>query len=619
MELPKVLQIDLISKKSNVETLPIQVVKKYLGGKGLATYLLAKKLRPERLDPLSPDNVIVLGAVPLASSEFPCGAGYVISTVSPLTQSIYHFYGNGFLSLYLKGLGYDYLVLTGSSNRPAYLLVQPNAQVLFFSGKSIWESSPADSLRILQKDYPESHISAVGLAGVNMVSFATFFPDAAHPKFVARGGLGAVFGSKNLKALVFSKPAQMPPPPAPGIRHYITQYRQGIDRLVVPPEQPQKTFFKRYLRYADITEVFAENYHHLYTEEEILKWLEGIFKYSQVLPASVPLCPTRFSLSYQIPAGQRYSGETGSMPGFEDIYALGINLGLNEPGDYFHLNQLCYDLGLDPIEMGFTLGTAVDGFIQKHLDESETKEKLEWGKVDLFERLILQTAKKESFGQKLSLGLYGLLRRFPHSGLTNCVHLVKRQGIRYTTNHILSLFHLVTSCVDVHRDLPYPIFQPNYRRLCETLFHREPTPQELDFRQPEGKGKIVWWTENYLTILHSLGLCHEPVFAEFRTGDEFSFTVLAEMASIVSGIEFTTEQIQDMAQRILLLQRQINIALSGEQESISFPKQIPEKKEIKLSSMLAEYYPLRGCTPQGIPRSLEMLKFQLDPQHINRC
>ena len=132
MELPKVLQIDLISKKSNVETLPIQVVKKYLGGKGLATYLLAKKLRPERLDPLSPDNVIVLGAVPLASSEFPCGAGYVISTVSPLTQSIYHFYGNGFLSLYLKGLGYDYLVLTGSSNRPAYLLVQPNTQVLFF-------------------------------------------------------------------------------------------------------------------------------------------------------------------------------------------------------------------------------------------------------------------------------------------------------------------------------------------------------------------------------------------------------------------------------------------------------------------------------------------------------
>lgn len=619
MELPKVLHIDLVSKTNKIETIPIQTVKKYLGGKGLATYLMAKKLKTERFDPLSPENIIVIGSVPLASSDFPCGAGFVISTVSPLTHNLYHFYGNGLLSLYLKGLGYDFLVLTGSTNRSAYLVIQPNGQVLFFSGKSIWESTPLETAREIQKDYPESVVGAVGLGGVNMVSFASFFPDATQPKFMARGGLGAVFGSKNLKAIVFPKPAKMPNPPTQEIRQYIAKYRAGVDRLVIPQDQPNKTFFKRYLRYADLTEIFAENYHRLYKEEEILKWLEGMFKQTHISTNSAPLCPTRFSLSYQTPIGHRFAGETGTFPGFEDIYSLGIHLGIQDAGEYFHLNQVCYDVGLDPVEMGFTLGVAIDAFLQNSLDESETKEKLQWGKIEILERLIIQTAKKEGFGQKLSLGLHGLIRRFPSANLENYAHLVKKQGVRYTSNHILSLFYLVSSSIDVHRDLPYPIFQPNYAQFCEKLLKREPTPQELDFRQPHSKGKIVWWTENYLTILHSLGLCHEPVFAELRTGDEFSLTILAEMASIVSGIEFTSEQIEDIAQRVLLLQRQINTALTSDQESISFPKQIPSEKEIKYLPMLAEYYQLRGCSPHGVPRSLELLKFQLDPHHLNRC
>lgn len=620
MKLPNVLIVNLVNHSTTSETISTTVIKKYLGGQGINTYLLAKYLKEAKIDPLSAENILVFGSTPLANSDYACSSGYVISTLSPLSHTVYHFSANGVLSLYLKGLGYDYLVLKEASNRPAYMLVQPNNEILFFSAKSFWEESAQTTNQILQKNHPDSLAISTGTAGVNMVRFATLSPSSQMPNVMARGGLGAVLGSKNLKAIVFAKPSQKTSVVPQNLSPVFQKYETKICSITIPPQESSKRHYRRYLRYMDIVDVFAQNARTLISEEMLFKWLERIFLNCRVKPVATPSCPvfSTIQYGYSVEGENQQDLQEAPLPNFEDVYALGLNLGLENPEDSFLLNRLAQKLGIDPIEMGYTLSSFIDWRTHNLIDASETRHTLRWGDVHTYQQIMQQTAHQEGIGKKLGQGLYLLSKSYSGEVARN-TFLLNRQALRYSNNYLQTLLYLVhPSCVDLHRDIPYPLFFPHYRQTYEQIFQMEATPEILNPRLSDGKAKWIWWLENYLAVLRSLGICHEPIFAEASI-PPFSYEMLAEAFSLLTEIESTKELLEQMGKRILLLQHQINATCGEVVLQLHLPSYIPKDKQIHWQSLVEEYYHIRGCTSAGVPKSLEMQKYGLDTRSLQRC
>jgi aldehyde:ferredoxin oxidoreductase len=620
MELPKVLTVNLVNRECQLEHLSKEVVRKYIGGQGINTYLLAKKLKlSPQFDPLSPENVLVFGSTPISHSNFSCGLGYTVSTISPLTQRLYHFSGNGLLSLYLKALGYDYLVVKGSFRSPACMIVRPEKEVLFFDAREIWYADPNETEKVIQLDHPTSLVLRTGTAASRLVRFATLYPDPLNLKNVIRGGVGAVLASKNLKAIAFQMPSAFPENKYPEASPYLNRFSEAVKKIVPKDESAVKRQYKKYFHYVDLGHIFEKNYNESLTEEDMVQWLQNLFSLCRFEKNSSRLCPVQPIMKYYIPSGS-YQGEEGPIPNFEEAHALGLNLGLVSASDTFHLHSLCRKLGIDSLEMGYTLGAITDWYNHSILNIDDTKVPLDWGECDAYEVLIKDTAHLKHFGSKLSLGIYELAQQFGSPASNYCLYL-KRQGMRYDFNRTVLLSHLVSqSGIDLNQHLPFLIFQENYPSLYEKIFKQEPSLAELNLQSPQGKGKIVWWHENYLTILRSLGLCHQPILEDLDS-NRFLYEDLSEVFSITSGTELTAAILENAAQRIHLLQRQINQALGSDSENLHLPEQFPNRPQImaNLEEVLPEYYQYRGCDRKGILRTQALQKSNLIPDHPERC
>src|SRR3990172_1999194 len=196
----KLLEIDLTSGKTKNIVISDEMVEKYLGGRGLGAHLLFDTL-PAKTDPLSPENVLLFLTGPLTGSMVTGSSKFVVVTKSPLTQGWCDSYSSGRISVELKKAGYDGLVIRGKSNHPCYLRMDGKG-VEIRDARLLWGKDSFETERMLkemEKD-PSVGVSSIGPAGEKLVKFACINSDLYRQ--AGRGGVGAVMGSKNLKAIV---------------------------------------------------------------------------------------------------------------------------------------------------------------------------------------------------------------------------------------------------------------------------------------------------------------------------------------------------------------------------------------------------------------------------------
>ena len=381
--LSNVLYIDLTNETSKVVDRQ-DLFDKYLGGTGVATMLMHEEFK-EGTDALAPEAPIVLSIGPL-SGLYPCCTKVVAMFRSPLTGEFGESHAGGRLAMAMRFAGYSSIVITGRAKRPVYIAIHNN-EIEFKDASSIWGlSSTTDIGKILRNVEPsvgKRSIIRIGTAGENGVRYASVNVDTY--RHFGRLGLGAVFGSKNLKAIEIS----------------------GDGEIKVPHKSAYSKIYKEI--FTNIVETdLMEKYHNLGTTENILPLneLSGLptrnlqqtfFEYAETISGenfadnylvrkiSCAHCPigcihiamlkTSFGPSHE------YEIKHISYD-YELVYALGTNLGVLTPEGVLELIDRCEKYGVDIISMGVVLGWATEMSMQKRFTNEETKGvSLKWGDV----------------------------------------------------------------------------------------------------------------------------------------------------------------------------------------------------------------------------------------------
>ena len=226
------LKVDLSRETLEIQELRPEDAQSFLGGAGLNAWLLFQQINPT-VDPLCPENPLIFGAGPLVGTKFPCAARTTFTTLSPLTGIFGDANGGGLFGMMVKRAGFDHLVIEGKASTPCYLLITPDTGCSIQSAKDLWGLDVVETDRTLAKMHPGSKVACIGPAGENMVRFANILTHEGGNSW-SRTGVGAVMGSKNLKAIVVKGKGSVPVKDAEAVAEFSASIREIMtDRSLI--------------------------------------------------------------------------------------------------------------------------------------------------------------------------------------------------------------------------------------------------------------------------------------------------------------------------------------------------------------------------------------------------
>ncbi len=387
----RILRIDLSKRKAVTESYDVDLALNFLGGRGFAIKILWDEL-PVGLDPLSPMNKLIFAAGPLTGLTVVSTGKLVVAAKSPLTGG----YGDGNLgskaAIHLRRCGIDAIVIEGLADKPVYLYIE-DGRVEFNDATDLWGLKTFDveeKLKSIHGD--ECGILSIGPAGENLVKFATVVSQEGRSG--GRPGMGAVMGSKKLKAVVLKGTGNIPVHDEKKLNElgreasnfliksegYDFWIRQGtmatVEWCQMNSTLPTYNFREGVFDYAKSVDGYA---------------MEKFKKLRRGCPNCVMTCGNVIG---------DYEGKLSELD-YENVTMLSSNIGLGDIQKVGVLNRMCDELGLDTISMGNALG-----FIMEASEKKLIKEKVEWGDFDISKSLITDTAYRRGLGDFIAEGVY---------------------------------------------------------------------------------------------------------------------------------------------------------------------------------------------------------------------
>ncbi len=558
----RIVIVDLSLGRISEESLPPSVEHQFVGARGVNAYILYRRA-PTGVDPLSPLCPIVFGTGPVTGMPFPMGGRFITTTKSPLTGTIFASSCGGRLGVSLKKCGVDFLVLVGKAAVPSYILVDEKG-LSVRDASSIWGQSKAVAKEFLRSRHGRQiSVALIGRAGETLVSFANVENDG---RFLGRGGLGAVMGSKHVKAVV-------------------VQGKSG--QKIAVPDRDQFDF----VRY------------------ESRKWLtanpitsRGLAQYgTSVLMNYMREAGLLSSRNYSAPAPFESAGLSGEMladlflkkrrachfcpiacgrvtesgdgPEYETLWALGVNLGLYDLGRVIRLNNLCNELGLDSITTGVTIGAAIE-LSEKGLLPLGVS----FGDFDGVEDLIRCIAEKTGPGEALCHGSRALCRDRDAPELAPQVKGLELPAYDPRGAYGHALGYATSNRGGCH-------MQGNMIG-AEVLG----IPKLVDRFSVTGKASLLCLYQNISAFMDTLVMCRFSSFA--LPHDHYS-----RILGAATGRKVSWEASLEIGERIWNLERLFNLREGVEKDML--PKRFGE---VPLEVLLKEYYEARRWDEDGTPR-----------------
>ncbi|MCD6446124.1 aldehyde ferredoxin oxidoreductase family protein [Candidatus Bathyarchaeota archaeon] len=385
----KFLRVNLSKNKAKTEKYDAALAKNFLGGRGFAIKILWDELKPGTA-PLSPENKLIFAIGPLTGLTLPSSGKMVIAAKSPITGG----YGDGnigtYAAVHMRKAGYDAVIVDGKAEKPTVLLIQ-DGKVSFLNGEDFWGLSSFETEEKLREVYGKTvGILSIGQAGENLVKFANIV--CQEGRAGGRPGMGAVMGSKNLKAVIISSSAE------PEIA-YLEEFKKLSGKAYKEIlTKSNYSFWKRQgtmmtVEWCQKNSVLpAYNY-----REGVFDDADAIGGFMmEKLKIAQRGCP-----NCNMTCGNVIEDSEGkeSELDYENVVMLGSNIGLNDLRKVAVLNRLADEFGLDAISLGNTLGFAMEAS-QKGL----IKEKIEWGDFDFIKTLIKEIAYRKGLGETLADG-----------------------------------------------------------------------------------------------------------------------------------------------------------------------------------------------------------------------
>jgi aldehyde:ferredoxin oxidoreductase len=585
----QILEVDLTTQSYQTQPLDMEMARLFLGGRGLGARLLWDLVGPE-VEPLSPENALIFTTGPITASGSQTSNRFNVSTKSPLTNGILHANSGGWWGMQFKRTGYDALIVRGKAETPVMIEITPEG-VAIKDASHLWGKGVFETTEILGQSRNQRNVLCIGPAGENLVRIAAIMNDKE--RALARGGAGAVMGSKNLKAIVVEgKERNRPADPdqfkfmlyetgkllkaSPLTSQALPEFGTAVVMNVVNEigALPTRNFQQSQFEHADKI-----------SGEEIT---DTILVKNQACWAC-PISCTRIT--------KTKSGKEGEGPEFESAWAFGAQCGIDDLEAITEANYLCNDLGLDTISMGNIIGCAME-LAEKGLIE----EPLRFGQADKLPDLIADTAYRRDLGAEMAEGSYRMAEKHGAAQLSMSVKKLEMpaydprgmqgQGLVFATSNR-------GACHETGNMLG-----PEVLAL----------PRLIDRFATQGKAGIVSVHQNSAAVIDSLVYCK---FANMAVAEEF----FARTLTAVTGEHFTADDLMVVGERVWTLERLYNLREGFTQADDTLPRRMLEEPvaegpsegfTVKLDPMLKEYYAFRGWDQNGVPKPKKIKELSLD-------
>lgn len=584
----KILRIDLSSGKIKTEETDQDLARLYIGARGLGTRYFCNEVDP-KVDALSPENKLIFAPGPFSGTFAPSAGRYDVVTKGPLTGTIAASNSGGSFGSELKYAGYDLVVIEGKARKPVYIWLQDD-RVEIRDASRAWGSNVPDTTDMLRAETDdEAKVACIGPAGEKLVLFACIMNEMH--RAAGRSGVGAVMGSKNLKALVVSGSGGVTVADPEAFKAAVLKSRKKIQEHPVGG-QGLKAYGTDVLINIlnSVGSLPTRNYHDGYFLTADKVGGESLSANNLIRPKGCYSCIISCGRVTRV-TDKRYEGY-GEGPEYEAAWAYGPDCGIDNLDAVLKANFLCNELGLDSITMGTTIACAMDMFEDGILTLKDTGGRpIKFGDADAIVELTRMTALREGFGDKLAEGSYRMAASYGHPEYSMSVK--KQEMPAYDPRGIQGIgLHYATGNRGGDHVRGYTI-------AVEVLGN----PVKID--QYETKGKALWVKtfQDLTAALDSSGAC---LFSTFGLGaDE-----LAEMLTALTGVPYPTEVFMKTGERIWNLERLFNMkaGLTGKDDAL--PERLlkvpiktgPSKGRVsELPKMLPEYYTLRGWDENGVP------------------
>lgn len=632
-----VLRVNLTTGQISKEPLNMEWAEQFIGGRGLGAKYLYEEMDPT-VDALSPDNKMIFATGPMTGTNVATSARYMVVTKGALTGTITTSNSGGHWGPELKFAGYDLLILEGKAPKQSYLWIYDDAVEIRSAehlwGKTVWETD--DEVRE-EVGVPDTIIACIGPAGENLVRFAGIVND--RHRAAGRSGVGAVMGSKNLKAIAVRGTGGVPISDPQAYMKSMWKMKQGlVDNPVTGQGLPAygtevlvniinevgalPTNNHQYAQFEDADNISGETLTGtlFYTDEQREEEQKNDPEEYANKVAAQRLVANKACFACTIACGRvsRLPGESQDKfmvttrphnwkiavegPEYENAWAMGADCGIDDLDALIKANALCNELGMDPISFGGTLAAAMELYEKGVVTDDHTHIPLKFGNGDALVGFVEATAYREGFGDELAEGSKRMTEKFNHPEFFMGVkgqefpaydaRAIQGMGLGYATSNRGGC-HLKSYTV-----------APEILGL----------PEKMDPTVTEGKAEITKLFQDATSTVDAAGLC---LFLTFAVG----LPDMQPQLAAVTGIPYTVPDLMKAGERIWNIERMWNQRAGFTGKDDTLPKRLleepipsgPMKGQVnKLGEMLPRYYRLRGWTTEGEPTERKLRSLGLE-------
>ncbi|HIC90776.1 MAG TPA: aldehyde:ferredoxin oxidoreductase [Syntrophaceae bacterium] len=622
----RIAYLDVTTEGVEMKTIPQELTQKFLGGRGINSYLLFNHTKPAT-DPLSPQNPLIIGPGLLTGLKGISFARCTISGKSPETGLLGDSNIGGHFGAAMKKAGVDHLVVTGASERPIYILIN-EGEITIEDAHDLWGQDAIRTGEILKEMHGSSVQSlCIGPAGENLVRFACII----HRKKNAAGrcGMGCLMGSKRIKAIAVKATTSLKPVHEEAFSQLMTDIHEKLGKEFLIEYLKEfgtahlfdvinnnigmgRTYNGLALTFQNNKDISPKN-----LKEKYYSGKSGCFS-----------CPVACQHRYSITKGH-FQGIKSEGPEYSVLGGFGPLVGINSLEAILKINDLINRYGLDASSTSNMIAWMIELFTSGIIDQEVTQGiRLSWGDEEMIMDLIHKIAHREGLGNLLALGAKEVVRQLGKE-TGNYVSWAKYLpqsdpvDLRYITAYALGNA-VATRGSDHLRSRPtWEAFSFPEDKLRE-IYGGYVSSDPFSYK---GKGRVIWWWESYLSLFDALGLC--KLLAFHCLPGVFDFETLASMANLAIGLDLTARDVFEIGERITNIERMFLVREGITRKDDFLPQRYfepirwsngltEEEKDLKLmeegfNEMLNEYYQLHGWDMNGIP--LEETKVRLGLQN----
>ena len=591
----KILRINLTNKDYAIEDLPAELAKDFIGGAGFTVKMLFDEV-PGKVDPLGPENKLIFAGGPFTGTAVPCASRMAVATKSPLTHAVGMALSGGYFPAEMKFAGYDIIIIEGKAAEPTYLWLN-DGKVSFKKAAKLWGSLSGDCQQMIKNDLGDQNIriACIGPAGENLSKIASIINER---RAFGRKGVGAVMGSKNLKAIALRGTGTL----AIADEEKLKTARADMAKQMRDSEQLYPAFAKMgtpmVVDHTSHIGIFPLNNYSATGEydisEKIGMAVQGPLTIGKEACYNCPVGCTQLKLA----KSGDYAGALGE-PEFETLYSLGGVTGVDNAEAIVAADRLCDELGMDTMSAGVAVAFAMELCEKGILTAGDTGGlDLKFGDHKGMVKLIRMMGYRQGFGDTLADGTAAAAKKIGKGSEQYAMHVkglelpgydvrgAKAHGLNYATS-----FTGADHC----------------RGYAFQEVFGIPVPHEVDRFSAEGKGKLTKWNQDMRTVTTDC-----PTMCGFILDMALPATALANTAALmeaVTGMVYTPDEVLQVGERVANVAKAFNMREGFSRADDTLPTRLMDEalkggeskghkvSRQELDQMLTEYYTERGWDP----------------------